>query len=128
MGALIIFCVISVTWGLMGLVLTVMPALWVAFVQSTMNNPWQRFWLSQGILLMGLVLIIGTAPFQGFWLWVGCGVIMVVKACLLLGSSVAFRDRLTTLATSWPMWVYRVSGVLTLVLAVLLAADIILYG
>lgn len=128
MGVLILFGVISVLWGVLGLILTVVPTVWVAFVQKTMNNPGQRFWLTQGMLLMGLVLIIGTAPFQGFWLWVGCGVIMVLKACLLLGSSVVFRDRLTTLATSWPMWVYRVSGILALALAVLLAADIILYG
>lgn len=128
MGALIFFGAISVTWGVMGLVLTVAPSLWVTVVQKIMNDPWQRFWLTQGMLLIGLVLIIGTAPLQGFWLWVGCGVIMVLKGCLLLGSSVALRDRLTTIATTWPMWVYRVSGVLTLVLAVLLAADTILYG
>ena len=128
MGAEIIFGLISIAWGVMGLFLVVAPMPWVALVQKTMNEPWRRFWLAQGLLLIGLVLIIGTAPFQGFWLWVACGVIMVFKACILLGSSVAFRDRLMTLASTWPMWVYRVSGVLTLVLAVLLAADIILYG
>ena len=128
MGTLILFGAISATWGLIGLVLTVAPTFWLAFVQKTMDNPGQRFWLTQGMLLMGLVLIIGTAPFRWFWLWVGCGVLMVLKGCLLLGSSVAFRDRLRTLATSWPMWVYRVSGILMLALAVLLAADIILYG
>lgn len=128
MGALILFGAICVAWGVMGLILTVVPTLWVAFVQKTMNNPWQRFWLAQGMLLIGLVLIIGTAHLQGFWLWVACGVLLVFKACMLLGSSVVFRDRLTTLVSTWPMWVYRVSGVLTLVLAVLLAADIILYG
>jgi len=128
MGTLILFIMISLIWGAMGLILTVAPSVWVAFVQKTMSNHWQRFWLTQGMLLMGLVLIIGTAPLQGFWLWVICGILIVLKACMLLGSSVAFRDRLTVLAISWPMWVYRLSGALLLVLAVLLAADIILYG
>ncbi len=128
MGALILFGVICVTWMVVGLILTVAPSLWVDFVQKMLIDTWQRFWVAQGMLLMGLVLIIGTAPLQGFWLWVGCGVLIVVKACILLGASVAFRDRFTAQAKSWPWWVYRVSGVLMLGLAVLLAADIILNG
>ena len=112
----------------MGLVLIVAPIAWIAFVKRTLIDPWRRFWVTQAMLLFGLVLIIGTAPFQGFWLWVGCGVIAVLKACLILGSSEDFLDRLATMAINQSMWVYRVSGLLTLVVAFLFAADIILHG
>ena len=77
---------------------------------------------------MGLVLIIGTPMLQGYWLWIGIGAIGVVKACILLGLSEAFRDRLTRMATTWPTWVYRIGGILYLALAVLLAGDTILHG
>ena len=119
---------ISLAWGTMGLVLIVAPIVWIAFVKKTLADPWQRFWVTQAMLLSGLVLIIGTAPLQGFWLWVGCGVIAVLKACLILGSSEDFLDRLATMAINQSMWVYRVSGLLTLVVAFLFAADIILHG
>lgn len=128
MGAFLLFCAISLVWGVTGLILTVAPSVWDAVIPKVLRDPWSRFWMTQGMLLIGLVLIIGTAPLQGFWLWVGCGVAVVIKACILLSSSEEFRDRLTTMATNWPMWVYRSSGILTLVLAVLLAADTILHG
>ncbi len=128
MGVLLLFGAISLTWGIMGLILTVAQTVWISFTKKVLNDPWQRFWVTQGMLMIGLVLIIGTATFQGFWLWVGFGVVVVIKACILLGSSEEFRNRLITMATARPMWVYRGSGILTLVLAVLLAADTILYG
>ena len=119
---------ISLVWGTMGLVLIVAPIAWIAFVKRTLIDPWRRFWVTQAMLLFGLVLIIGTAPFQGFWLWVGCGVIAVLKACLILGSSEDFLDRLAGMATTQSMLVYRISGFLALVLAFLLAADTIFHG
>ena len=128
MVALFLFGTISLVWGLMGLILTVAPTVWISFVQKIMHDTWSRFWVTQGMLLIGLVLIIGTASLQGFWLWVGCGIVVVLKACTLLGSSDSFRTRLANIATTRSMWVYRSSGLLTLVLAVLLAADMILHG
>ena len=128
MGALLLMGSTSLIWGMMGLVLVVSPIGWIAFVRKTQSDPWLRFWVAQSMLLFGLVLIIGTAPLQGFWLWVGCGVIAVLKACFILGSSENFLDRLAAMATNQSMWVYRGSGLLTLVLAFLLATDTILHG
>ena len=128
MAALFLFGAISLTWGVMGLILTVAPTTWIAFAKKVLHDPWQRFWMAQGMLVIGLVLIIGTPTLQGYWLWVGCGVVVVVKACILLGSTEAFRDRWTTLATTRPTWVYRSGGILSLVIAVCLAADTILHG
>ncbi|MDT7043003.1 hypothetical protein [Candidatus Nitronereus thalassa] len=128
MGIQLLFGLVSFIWGMTGIILTTAPTVWMGFTRQVLTNSWQRFWLAQGMLLMGLVLIIGTATFQGFWLWVSCGALMVVKACVLLGSSEAFRNRLTTMATTRSLWVYRSSGLLTLALAVLLAADTIIHG
>ncbi len=128
MGVLLLFGAISLTWGVMGLIMTVAPTVWITFAKKVLQDPWQRFWMTQGMLVIGLVLIIGTPTLQGYWLWVGCGVLVVVKACILLGSSEAFRDRLTIMATTKPMWVYRSGGILSLVLAVLLSGDMILHG
>jgi len=128
MGGLLLLGAISLIWGIMGLVLTVAPTVWIRFNKKMLNDPWQRFWMTQGMLLTGLVLIIGTPTLQGFWLWVGIGVVVVIKACILLGSSEALRNRLIAMATEWPIWVHRGSGILTLVITVLLAADTILHG
>ncbi len=128
MGVLLLFGAISLTWGVMGLIMTVAPTVWITFSKKVLQDPWQRFWMTQGMLVIGLVLIIGTPTLQGYWLWVGCGVLVVVKACIILGSSEAFRDRLTIMATTKPLWVYRSGGILSLVLAVLLSGDMILHG
>ena len=128
MVVLLLMGFIGLVWGMMGLVLTVSPSVWIAFSRKTLTDPWQRFWVAQAMLLFGLVLIIGTVSLQGFWLWVGCGVIAVLKACFILGSSENFRYRLAAIATKQSIWVYRGSGLLTLVLAFSLAADIILHG
>ncbi len=65
---------------------------------------------------------------SGVGLWVACGFIAVGKACILLGSSEAFRTRLMHIVSRWPYWVYRGCGLVSLVLAVLLAADVMLHG
>ncbi len=128
MGVLLLFGAISLTWGVIGFIMTVAPTVWITFAKKALEYPWQRFWMAQGVLVIGLVLIIGTPMLQGYWLWVGCGVLVVVKACILLGSSEAFRDRLTIMATTRPMWVYRIGGILSLVLAVIFSGDMILHG
>ena len=128
MGIQLLFGAISLLWGIAGILLTVAPTVGRGFAQKVLTNSWQRFWTAQGMLLMGLVLIIGTAALQGFLLWVSCGVIVVIKACILLGSSEAFRNRVMIMVTTRSLWVYRGSGILTLVLAVLLAADTIIHG
>lgn len=127
MGALLLFGAISLIWGLVGLILTVAPTVWIAFVRKVLHDPWKRFWTAQVMLLIGLVLIIGTPMLQGFLLWAGCGVLVVVKACILLAASEDFRDRLAVFVTTRPMWMYRSGGILTLVLGILLAADSILH-
>lgn len=115
-------------WGLGGLLMTIVPTMGLAWVKRSFLDPWWRFWIAHATLLMGLVLIIGTTGLQGSWLWVACGGIAVAKACLALGSSASFRERVLHRVGTWPVWLHRCNGMLSLVFAVLLASDVILHG
>ena len=82
--SVVVLSVVSFLWGMIGLVTALFPEWMVDAMTKSLENPWRRFWIMQGLLLCGLMLIVGTLMLEGFWLWVGCGLIMVVKACALL--------------------------------------------
>ncbi len=124
----IVLSVVSLLWGVTGLAAVLFPEWVVGTMTKSLANPWQRFWLTQGLLLCGLMLIVGTLMLEGFWLWIGCGVVMVVKACVFLGLSDPVRGRFLQLVNGCPQWSFRAGGVLNLGLAVLLAGDLILHG
>lgn len=126
--SVVVLSVVSLLWGVNGLVAVLFPEWIVGAMTQSLENPWRRFWITQGILLCGLMLIVGTLMLEGFWLWVGCGLIMVVKACVLLSISDSSRGRILQLVMGWPQWSIRVGGILNLSLAVLLAGDIIIHG
>ena len=128
MIAMFLLGLTSFFWGGMGIIMTVVPQMWALFSIQMLENTWHRFWVTQAMIFSGLVLIVGTSQFQGVWVWVICGVMMVGKACLILGASQSFLARLTLLSQDFPKWVYRIGGVGMLVLAVLLATDLILNG
>lgn len=118
----------SLAWGVAGLTVAVVPELGVVWARRIFLDPWWRFWVAQAILLMGLLLMIGTAGLTGFWLWAVCGGLAATKACLLLGATASCRERVLQWLGNWPPWVYRVGGTIDLALAVCLAADLILHG
>ena len=92
------------------------------------ERPRPSVFATQAMVLGGLVLLMGTTGFRGFWLWVIVGVGGVVIACLLLGSSAHARETLIHAMEQWPLWLYRVSGGMIVTLAVLFGADVILHG
>ena len=128
MLATVLFGITSVLWGVMGVAMTVVPQVWTTFLGQVLGNDWKRFWLTQSMIFVGLILVIGTFPYQGFWLWVTCGVIMIGKACVLLGAGKDSRMRLLALIEQWPLWAYRCGGLVMVILAVFLATDVILNG
>ncbi len=75
MVALALFGMTSLAWAAVGITMTVLPEVWLAFLNRLMNDAWRRFWVTQGMILGGLVLAIGTTTFQGFgwpavsWPW-----------------------------------------------------------
>jgi len=118
----------SLAWGLAGLTIAVVPALAPVWSRRILLDPWPRFWFGQAILLIGLLLMIGTTDLMGFWVWAVCGALAAIKACLLLGAPVSWRERVLRWLDTWPPWLYRVGGTIDLALAIGLAADLILHG
>ena len=106
----------------------IVPAMGIAWAKRVVRDPWWRFWVAQAILLMGLVLMIGTAGLKGFWVWAVCGGLAVTKACLLLGATASWREQVLQWIGNWPPWLARVVGTVDLAFAVCLAADLILHG
>ncbi len=127
-ASVVILGLFSVVWGVWGLVFVIMPTRAIMWTKHFFFDAWQRFWIALFVLLTGLLLIIGTSSLEGRWLWVACGGISVVKACLLLGSSESFRERMWQRCSRWPAWLLRCDGVIMLALAVLLAADLMRHG
>ena len=128
MIAQVILGLFSVVWGVLGLLFAIAPASVLARAQRILFDTWWRFWTAQATLLIGLLLIIGTSSLEGRWLWVACGGIGVVKGCVWLGASESLLDRIWRRFSQWPVWLFRCDGVLGVVLAVLLAADLMLHG
>jgi len=124
----VVFGVIGVVWGAIGLFMLVFPILWRSSVPRRLRDPGFRFVVMQGIVLIGLVLVIGTTGFQGFGIWVSVGGLGVAMACFILGCSSNIWDNLVRSVERWPLWLYRVGGVMMICLAVLFGADLILYG
>lgn len=115
-------------WGAGGLLMTIVPVVGFAWIQRSVLDNWRRFWIAYAMMLMGLVLIVGTTGLQGFWLWVACGGVAVAKACFVLGASASFRDRVLHKVGTWPAWLHRCHGMVSVVFAVLLAADVMIHG
>jgi hypothetical protein len=128
MVGLLVFGFTSLLWGAIGVVMTVLPQIWSNFIYRAVEDDWKRFWLTQIMILVGLVLTIGTAQFQGTLVWMAFGVILVGKACVLLGAGSQLRTRLLNVMRVWPLWAYRCGGVVMVTLAVFLATDVILHG
>jgi len=124
----VVLVFISLGWGVSGMVAWLFPEWLLKFLGDSLENPWRRFWVGQTWLVSGLILIIGTPILKWFWLWVGCGLIMVIKAGLSLASSDMGRRRLLEYVSARPQWVIRAGGMLNLGLAVGLATDVILHG
>ena len=82
----------------------------------------------QGMVLAGLVLVIGTAGFQGFEGWVFLGCLGIALAAFLLGCPSPMRSHVLRSIAQWPLWWYRLGGVVMITLSLLFGADFILYG
>ena len=123
-----VFLGIGVLWGAMGLWMLLFPTLWRSSMGGRLGDPGFRFLLLQGIVLAGLILIMGTTGFQGFELWVAVGGLGIGLASFILGCSPGTRNKLVHAVEQWPLWLYRVGGLMMMSLAVLFGADLILSG
>ena len=124
----IIYGCLGIVLGMVGLLMTIVPVTWKAAMRSMLRDPGPRFLATQGMVLGGLILFMGTTGFHGFWLWVLLGVVGVVIACFVLGCSADVRETLIHVIDQGPSWLYRLSGLVIVTLAILFGADVILQG
>ena len=66
--AKVILGTVGFTLGVLGIVMTLVPVIWKMSLAKMLREPGPRFLATQGMVLGGLVLLIGTTEFQGFWL------------------------------------------------------------
>ena len=123
MVTLVVFGLISLIWGWLGLAMVVAPSSWNGWVRRSFLDPLRRFILIQSLMLAGLVFILGTTGHQGRWLWVAVGTLAVAKALVLLGLSNSSREAWLAAWERAPVLAHRLAGVALVVLATLLAID-----
>jgi hypothetical protein len=123
-----VFMVIGIFWGAAGLLMLLFPTIWRSAVTGRLRDPGFQFVVMQGIVLAGLVLVMGTTGFRGFGLWVLVGCLGIALASFVLGCATDTRDNLVRSVEQWPLWLYRLGGLMMVSLAVLFGADLILFG
>ena len=117
--------VIGLLWAGSGLALIAAPARWAAWNGRLVSDPAYRFLLTQATILVGLLLMIGTALSQFRWVWVTLGAIAVIKGGVFLGAPDRMRAALLAWWLALPSWGHRVVGLALIGLATLLAVDLL---
>lgn len=113
--------VISLIWLAAGVAMIAVPAWWRQWIVRTLADPFSRFLLLQSAALVGVLLLLAAAEPPRDWFWIAIGAVATIKSLGLLGLHNAGRDRLMNWWQRWPDWSQRVSGLVTVALAVLLA-------
>jgi hypothetical protein len=116
----ILLGLIGLSWAAAGVAMVAVPAWWQDRTAGMLAAPFSRFLLTQGMVLCGLILILGTSH---VWLWGTLGVLLVAKALVLLGMPESSRARLIEWWRRSPAWSLRLAGVLQVALATLLVID-----
>lgn len=123
MLTLLLFGLIALTWLAMGVAMITVPIWWRDRIGRALRDPLARFLLTQGMILGGLVLLVGSSVREGDWVWSFLGAFLVIKALILLGASPWLRERLLDWWGRIPLWAHRLSGTALVALATLLAID-----
>jgi len=116
---------ISLILFAIGLVMVVVPSLWQRWVRHSVDDPFKRLMMGQGLLLAGLLLVVGSADLRGRWLWTALGGLILIKALVLLGLHDAGRRSVLALWERLPPVSHRLLGVVWVALATLLAIDVL---
>ncbi len=123
-----LFGLLTVSGLGVGLAMIVIPSWWNSWVLRTVEPPFSRFLLLQGMILAGLILLVGTSESLAAWLWGSVGGLIVGGAMLLLVVPDRLRDRLLGWYGASSLWVSRLVGVGLVALATLLGIHTIRGG
>jgi hypothetical protein len=114
---------VSLVWLAAGVAMAAAPAWLSGLVQRNLADPFSRFLLLQGAALAGLLVVLGASADRRSWFWIAVGSLATAKALILLGLSAPRRDRLFAWWCARPLWLQRLTGLVAVMLAVLLAID-----
>ena len=114
---------VGVIWLAVGLALIAAPAWWSTLMTGMISSPSRRFALTQVMILIGLLLVIGTSSLQTVWLWGSLGVLAVLKGMFFLGAPEGLRGRVLSWWSRTPAWAHRIIGLCMVGLAVLFTIE-----
>jgi len=123
MQVALVLALVSLVWFAAGVAALAAPAWWSRRLHRTMTDPLSRFLMTQGLMLAGVLLLLAAAEPPRSWFWMAVGGLAAAKALVLLGLPERSRERLLSWWTGRPLWVPRLAGAVTVVLATLLAVD-----
>jgi hypothetical protein len=123
MRVALVLALVSLLWFAAGVGALAAPAWWSRRLHRSMADPVSRFFLIQGLLLAGVLLLLAAAELPRSWFWMAVGGLAAAKALVLQGLPDRGRERLLTWWMSRPPWVPRLAGAVTAALATLLAID-----
>jgi hypothetical protein len=120
---LLVSAIVSLVWMAGGLAMIVASTWWMDRIERALADPLGRLLLGQAAILIGLLLLLGTPPLRGAWLWMSLGAAGVIKGLVILGAGEALRTRMVAWWRTLPPWAQRLGGVLFFALATLLMID-----
>jgi hypothetical protein len=117
----LVFTTIGVLWFSLGMGLIIAPAWTVEIVERVISDEFRLFVLTQSAIIVSLALVVGTTGlhFHGLWIVLGC--IGLLKGLFFTWAPIGRREAVLDWALKRPFWEYRVSGIILVALATMLA-------
>jgi len=119
----LILALVGLLWFAAGVAALAAPAWWSQRLHRSLADHVSRFLVLQSLLLAGALLLLAAAEPPRSWFWMAVGGLAAAKALVLLGLPDRHRERLLSWWIGRPLWVPRLAGAVTVVLATLLAID-----
>jgi len=118
-----LLALIALIWLCAGVTMIAVPSWWPGWISLKGREPLWRFSLAQLGILGGLILMLGTSDYRGYWLWASLGGLAVLKGLVILGAREGLYHWLIERWERFPSWAIRLTGVLYVGLAALLTLD-----
>lgn len=120
-----LFSCVGVVWFTLGLGLIIAPSWMVEILERLLSDEFRLLVLIQIGMVISLALVIGTAGLSFRTLWIVVGCLGLAKGLFLTGAPLGRREAVLDWWFKRPFWEYRVSGLVLVSLATMLAYGIV---